>query len=105
MKLKNLNLPKGLNLDFLLNFLSEKKLMAVIEDYADKSRKERKVILPSRACIRKCLVYYLVEKYKGDFDSVLEKIKGDKTLGELELHKGNIKKLYENRKREIENEK
>ncbi len=110
MKLKDLHLPKGLNLDFLLNFLSEEELMAVIGDYADKPRKERKIILPSRTCLRKCLAYYLVEKHEGDFDAVMDILRGEeKILGNALLHKGNIKKLYEQRKKEIvkeiENEK
>jgi len=106
MRLKDWNLPKGLNLDFLLNFLSEKKLMKVIEDMADKPREQRKVILPSRSCLRKCLVYYLVEKFKGDFDAVMDILRGkEKILARKGLYKGNIKRLYENRKKEIQNEK
>jgi len=106
MRYKELNFPRGLNLDFLLRFLSEKKLMRVIEDMADKPRKERKVILPSRSCIRKCIVYYLVEKHDGDFDAVLDILKGkEKFMSHALLQRGNIMKLYEQRKREIENEK
>ena len=106
MRLKDWNLPKGLNVDFLLNFLSEKKLLKVIENYADRPRKERKIILPSRSCLRKCLVYYLAEKFNGDFDIVIDIMRGkEKILARKGLYKGNIKRLYENRKREIENEK
>jgi len=106
MRLKDLNLPKGLNLNFLLNFLSEEELMAVIKDYADKPRRERKVILSSWSCLRKCLVYFLVEKYKVDFDAVIDIMRGEeKILGNALLHKGNIKKLYEQRKKEILREK
>jgi hypothetical protein len=105
LKYEDYDFPKGLNLDFLLNFLSEKKLMKVIENYADKPRNQRKVILPSWSCIRKCSIYYLVEKHKGDFDVVLDILKGkEKSLGNVLLHKGNIKKLYFQRKRELENE-
>lgn len=110
LKYEDYNFPKGLNLDFLLNFLSEKKLMKVIENYANKPRKERKVILPSWSCIRKCSIYYLVEKHDGDFDAVLGILKAkageklEKFLGNALLHKGNIKRLYETRKKEIKNE-
>jgi len=105
MKLEDWNLPKGLNLDFILNFLSEKKLLAMIEDCADKPRKDRKIILPSRSCLRKCHIYYLVEKFNGDFDVVMDILRGnEKVLAKKGLYKGNIKKLYEQRKKEIENE-
>ena len=106
MRLKDWNLPKGLNVDFLLRFLSEKKLMKVIEDMADKPREQRKIILPSRSCLRKCLIYYLVEKFKGDFDVVMDILRGkEKILARKGLYKSNIRRLYESRKREIKNEK
>lgn len=105
LKFKDLNFPKALNLSFLLNFLSEEELMVVIGDFANKPRKERRVILPSSSCIRKCSIYHLVEKYKGDFDAMMNILRGEeKILRNALLHKGNIKKLYEQRKREIENE-
>lgn len=106
MKLKDWNLPKGLNVDFLLRFISEKKLMKVMEEMADRPREERKIILPSRSCLRKCLVYYLVEKFEGNFSVVMDILRGkEKILAKKGLYLGNIKRLYENRKREIENEK
>lgn len=106
MKLEEWNLPKGLNLDLLLNFISEKKLLAMIEDMADKPRKDRKIIFPSRSCLFKCNVYYLVEKFNGDFDTAMDILRGnEKVMAEKGLYKGNIKKLYEQRKKEIENEK
>jgi len=105
MKYEDLNFPKGLNLDFLLRFFSEKRLMKLIREMANKPRKERKVILPSQSCLRKCIVYYLVKKH-GDFDAVIDILKGEeKFLGNALLHRGNIKRLYEQRKREIENER
>lgn len=100
-----MNFPKGLNLDFLLNFLSEEELMVVIKRMASEPRKNRKVILPSQSCIRKCSIYYLVEKHKGDFDAVMEILRGkEKVLAKKGLHIGNIKRLYDQRKREIKNE-
>ena len=106
IKLKNLRLPQGLNLAVLESLLPEEKLGKLVYEYAKKSRKERRIILPSTTCLRKCLVWYLVEKHKGDFDAVLDILKGEeKFLGNALLHRGNIKKLYEQRKREIENEK
>lgn len=103
MEFESWNLPKGLNLDILLDLTSEKRLLGMIESMANKSRNERRVIFPSRVCLRKCLVYYLVEKFNEDFDAVLDVLKGhEKTLGKI--HKANIRKLWENRKKEIEND-
>lgn len=102
MKLKDWNLPKGLNLDPLLDFMSEKKILALIDNMADKPRKDRKIIFPSRSCMRKCLVYYLVEKFNGNFDVVMNILRGgEKILAEKGLYKGNVRKLYEQRKKEI----
>jgi len=54
----------------------------------------------------KCNVYYLVEKFNGDFDTAMDILRGnEKVMAEKGLYKGNIKKLYEQRKKEIENEK
>ena len=105
MKLKDWNLPKKLNLDFLLNFISEKKLLAIIENTADEPRKNRRVVFPSRSCLRKCHVYYLVEKFNGDYDAVMDILRGrEKVMARKGLYKGNIRKLYETRKREIKME-
>ena len=105
MKLEEWNFPKGLNLDFLLNFISEKKFLAMINECADKPRKDRRIILPSRSCLNKCHVYYLVEKFNGDYDAVLNILRGkEKVMAKKGLYKGNIRKLYEQRKRELENE-
>ena len=106
MRLKDWKLPKALNTDFLLRFMSEKKLLKVMEEMADRPRNERKIILPSRSCLRKCLVYHLVEKFNGNFDIVMDILRGkEKILAKKGLYKGNIRRLYENRKKEIENEK
>lgn len=105
MEFKDWNLPKGLNVDFLLRFISEKKLLKVMEEMADRPRKERRIILPSRSCLRKCLIYYLVETFKGDFDVVMNILRGkEKILAKKRLYKGNIRRLYESRKRELERE-
>ena len=106
MKLRDLQLPKGLNVDFLLRFLSEEELMAVIGDMADKPREQRKIILPSRSCMRKCLIYYLVEKHKGDFSKVMDVLRDNGSVLASHGHYiSNIKRLYKQRKREIKNER
>jgi len=110
MKLRDLQLPKGLNLDLLLNVLLEDELLVLIEDFADKPRSERKVILPSRSCIRKCLVFYLVEKHKGDFSKVMQVLKDNGSpLASHGHYITNVKRLYRTRcaeiKRELANER
>jgi len=105
MRLNDLNLPKGLNVDFLLRFLSEEELMILIGEMADKPRSERKVILPSRSCMRKCLVYYLVEKHKGDFSKVMDILRDNRSVLASHGHYvSNVKRLYNQRKKEISNE-
>jgi len=105
MKLKEWNLPRGLNLNFLLNFISEKKLLEIIENMADKPRKDRRVIFPSRSCLFKCNVYFLVEEFNGDYDAVLDILRGrEKVMAKRGLYKGNIRKLYKTRKKEVEKE-
>lgn len=103
MNLKQWNLPKGLNVEFLLDFISEKKLLQIINECADKRRKERRIILPSRSCLNKCHIYYLVQKFKGDYDAVMDILRGtEKVLASKGLYKGNIRKLYEQRCKEIQ---
>lgn len=105
IKIKNLRLPRGLNLSILESLLSEDALESLIKEYAGKPRTERRIILPSRTCLRKCLVHYLVEKHDGDFSAVLDVLRGEENvLAKRGLHIGNIKRLYGQRKREIENE-
>lgn len=105
MKIKDLQLPRGLNLAVLESLLSEEELESLIDKYALKSRKERKVILPSQSCLRKCMIYHLVEKHKGDFSKVMRILREEE--GILVSHGSyitNIKRLYNQRKKEIANE-
>ena len=104
-KLKDLNLPRKLNLDILAHLLSEKTFESLIYKFADKSLEERRITLPSESCIRKCMIYHLVEKYKGDFSNVMNALRSDeKVLASKSHYVSNIKRLYETRKKEIENE-
>lgn len=105
MKLRTLRLPKGLNIEFLLRFMSEEELMVVIADMADKPRSERKVVLPSRSCMRKCLIFYLGEKYHQDFRKVMDVLRDNGSVLASHGHYiSNVKRLYQQRKKEIENE-
>lgn len=104
MILENLSLPKGLNLDILKPLLPAEELEFLINERAGKSRKERRIIFPSRMCLRKCLIYFLVNKYNGDFGKVMDVLRNEERLSEKSLHLTNIKRLYFQRKKEIERE-
>ena len=106
MILENLSLPKGLNLDILKPLLPAEELEFLINERAGKSRKERRIIFPSRMCLRKCLIYFLVNKYNGDFSQVMDVLRNEEgVLSDKGLHITNIKRLYAQRKKEIQNEK
>lgn len=106
MKLRDLPLPRGLNLDVLRRFLSEGELERLIDEYAHKPHNERRIVLPSKSCLHKCLIYHLVVKHKGDFSAVIEELRGEATVLANDGHYiTNIKRLYETRKREIIKEK
>ena len=77
IKIKNLCLLRGLNLAVLESLLSEEELESLVYEYAGKPRTERRIILPSRTCLRKCLVYYITEKHEGDFSAVLDALRGE----------------------------
>lgn len=102
MILENLSLPKGLNLHILKPILPAEELEFMIKERAGMSRKDRRIVFPSQKCIRKCLIYYLVEKQNGDFKKVMDSLKDkDENLYLKGLHLTNIKRMYFQRKKEI----
>jgi len=103
---KKMSWPRGLNLDILFTRLNEKECSALIKTYSDESRGRRRIVLPSRRCIKKVFIHYLVEKHDGDFDQVMEELKGgkDKFLKDLGIRRDKVRQLYEQRKREIQRE-
>lgn len=95
-----------MNLHLLSEILDEDQMMKLILDNENKERKERRIILPSRKLIRKCIIYCLMQKHEENFEEVLKELKGDfKTLEEASFRKDKIIELYTQRKREIANEK
>lgn len=104
IKFSELSFPKALNLHLLSEIITEKALTKLIQENAMKDRKQRRIMLPSYSCLRKVIIYFLMEKYGRDYSQVMEKLKGSGTMGSQTLQKSNILKLYETRKREIENE-
>jgi len=109
MKFSELNFPKKLNLRLLRKFLTEKELEMMVVSHLDKDRLKRRIVLPSLKCFRKVVCYYFgcqVEQSKLSWPEVMKKIKG--SFGSLKESGDScqkVRRLYETRKREIENEK
>jgi len=104
-RFKDLNLPQRFNLDILAEILPAKTLESLVYKFAGKSLEERRITLPSESCLRKCTIYYLVEKYGGDFSKVMNALRsGEKVLAKKGHYVSNIKRLYETRKKELKKE-
>ncbi len=105
-RLKDLQLPRKLNLDILAELLSRKDFESLIYKFAGKPLEERRITLPSESCIRKCAIYFLVQRYEGDFSKVMNALRsGEKVLASKSHYVSNIKRSYETRKKEIINER
>jgi len=105
MKFSDLKFPKAMNLHLLSEILDEEKMMKLILKNEGKERKARRIILPSRKLLRKCVIYYYATKHDGDFEQVITALKGDfESSEEAGLRKDKIIELYKSRKKEIENE-
>lgn len=105
MKYSDLIFPKALNLHLLSGILDEEKMMKLILKNESKERKERRIILPSRKLLRKCVIYYYAKKHDENFEEVLKALKGDfESPEEAGLREDKIIELYEQRCKEIENE-
>lgn len=106
MKYSDLIFPKAMNLDILSEILDDDEMMDLIRKYEGEERRSRRIILPSRKLIRKCIIYYLATKHKENFEEVLKELKGKlNTADEDILRKDKIIELYQQRKREIEDGK
>jgi len=109
MKFLGFDWPKGLNLHVLSEFMDEETLKALIRKYSLKSRKERIIILPSNKLLKKIIFYQYGLKVKKGLISwefvrkIFEKDFG--SLGASGITKQEMIRFYEQRKKEIENEK
>lgn len=105
MKFSDLIFPKAMNLHILSEILGDDQMMNLILQNESEERRDRRIILPSRKLIRKCIIYYLAIKHKENFDEVLKELMGDSELPEeAGLRKDKIIELYQSRKKEILNE-
>jgi len=108
-KLTELSWPEGLNLDVLFQLLGEKVLLALLADCSEQSRTERRIILPKRQTVLKVICYHLgemVEQGEASWDDVKTLIQEELgAVKELGIKVCEIKRLYEQRKSELEKEK
>jgi len=100
-----LNFPKALNLDILSTIVPQKKLLKLMMDYSDKTRFERRIVLPSKKCLRKVYSHYIYKKILAgeltwdDFKKDLRKDIG--TIKAVGFSKHNVRKFYNQRQKEI----
>lgn len=113
---KKLEWPMNTRMDLLAEVLPEDSLVRVLTSFKDRSEEERCVRFPKSQTILKCLAYYYgqrVEK-RGELSwkEVMKELKGNyPTLKELrketklKISQKEMKKLFQQRKKEIANEK
>jgi hypothetical protein len=109
MNFRDLNWPKGLNLDLLLPIVPQAMLLNFVLENATNNRRKRRIILPSQCCVKKVVAHFFgtqVEHGSLSWDDVMLLLKGKhRYLLEVGLSLKEIKRLYKKRCSEIENEK
>ena len=100
---RKLSWPKSTRMDLLGKALTEKELVKLLEFFSDRPESDRIIRLPRRAIIVKSIIFFYFEKITTG------KISKIRALTELELKLGNscpswweMKRLYQQRKREID---
>lgn len=106
---KELNFPRGLNLDLLAKILPEDKLMGFLVKHSKEDRLKRRIILPSRKTMKKVLCFYIwsqIKEEKTTWEKIKSELKSEfKTLKALDITKAEVKRLYNQRFMEIMDEK
>lgn len=109
MKISELDFPKAMNIGLLAEILPEKKLMALIISNWAKERKQRRIVLPSKSCLKKVVCYYYgkqIAEGKMNWNQAMKKLKkGFNTLKEAGLEREAVKRLFLQRQRERQREK
>jgi hypothetical protein len=105
---KELNFPKGLNLDLLTTMMDEEKLKKFIVRYSRLPRLARRIVLPSSKTIKKVFFHYIFTLIE-DNDLTWEEIKNEfveefGSLRALNISKTEARNLYLQRQKEIERE-
>ena len=106
---KEIKWPKGLNLELLMEVMAEGDLKKLISDNMGSTRLKRRIILPSRTCLKKILCWFYWQKIESG-EKTWDEIKNDlrrefKSLKSIGMSKEKVKKLWAQRQKEIDNEK
>lgn len=105
MKISELDFPKAMNINLLAEILPEERLMDLIFSNCAKDRKARRIMLPSKSCIKKVVCYYFGKKVadgKMTWPQAMKKLReGFDTLKEAGLERDVVRKFYFQRQREI----
>lgn len=106
---QQLSFPRGLNLDRLIRMMPEEEVRQFISAYARYPRKQRLIVLPSLKCLKKVLCHFYYRKVENG-EMAWNKAKQDlemifKSAGNVSFKRSRVKKLFDQREREIQNEK
>lgn len=63
-KFGRMNFPRGLGLHILKGYLNDDQMEKIIAEYSALPRKQRRIILPSRSCVRKVYLHFLFRNIK-----------------------------------------
>ena len=109
IRLDDFNLPRGLNIELLKSLLPEKRFMKLILENCEEPKEKRRIILPSKKTLKKCLCHYYGTKLANgemNWNRIMKEIK--KRFGILKetnlVNRKQIKQLYFQRQREIQRE-
>lgn len=106
IEFKELSWPAGLNLDLIQDLLSEEQLKELIISHCRENRIQRRLVLPSLKCLKKILFHHLVVRYKGDYDKIMLELRDRfRTLSELNVSRQMVKQSFEQREKEIKQER
>jgi len=95
-------------LDKLRSRMSEENLKKIIIKNLDNDRKERRIILPSRKCVKKILAHFLMTQVQqGDItmEKLLKELKRENFLKNLKMDKKDLKRFFRQRQKELIKEK
>jgi len=100
-----MNFPRGLGLDILRDYLSDDQFEELIVKYRNVPRKQRRIILPSIWCLKKCYFHALWKKIlsrKLKWKTVKKGFVA--SFGSLDLaraYKWDVQRCYHQRQKEI----
>lgn len=107
--LEDLNFPKDLNLDILIQNMPERKMRSILGEYKHSNLQDRRITLPSLKCMKKVLCHYFYSRVVNG-TMTWDEIKGHirqmcQTLESVGMTKKQVKKQFFQREKEIAREK